>query len=250
MKKVICLLTSLVLLLCGCEQIPQIEKNLVFTKTEGTKLISSSGVEYIHLAFEGQLWYFGELEHVGVVQGEDEYWEYAVGFPIKTGLFAVKGQGDDVLIRQAPNDEWTHVYRKSALPALDFSVDNCSRLEFIPGSQMLLNHEDATHTTCKGGISNKKEIARFWSEVRSQENPRDAGLYDFVEKPDGWFENYYLYGMIFAFFKEEPNLAAPVQVWSYNDQGYSVKFVGEESALEYVLPESWLQKLQDSVCTP
>ena len=232
MKRIVCLLTAMMLFLCGCAQPAQWEENLVFTETENTKLLSSSGIEYTHLAYEGELWYFGETEFVGAVEGEEEYWEFAVGYPIKNGLFAIKGYGNDVLIRKAHEDEWTHVYRKSTLRAFDFSVDNCVRLEFIPGSQMYLNHEDATHTTCKGGISNKKEIARFLSDIRSQEKTTA--------------ERASLYGMIYGFFKEEPNLAVPIIVWSHSDKTYSVQLSGEA----YMLPETWLQKLQDTVCTP
>ena len=74
-----------------------------------------------------------------------------------------------------------------------------------------------------------------------QQDTREAGLYDLIEKPDGTLENCYLYGVIYGFFEEEPNLALRMEVTSYNDMAYSINMDDNE----YVLPPEWLQKLID-----
>ncbi len=243
MKKAICLLSVLIFLLFGCTKYNQTEENAVFTKIENENLISASGVEYAHLANEGFLYYFGELEFVGAVQGEKETSQH-LGLSYQTGMFAIKNNdNDNILIRHFPNNEWFSIYRKTSLQPFDFSADNCIRLEFISGIGN--TEEDAIHTTCNGGISDKVEIADFLFEVRSQESPRDAGLYDLIEKPDGMLENCYVYGVIYGFFEDEPNLVIRMNITSYNDLAYSVS-IGED---EYVLPELLIQKLLNSKCT-
>ena len=90
-------------------------------------------------------------------------------------------------------------------------------------------------------ITDPEEIAAFASDVCSQKDPREAGLYDLARKPDGTLENCYGCAVIYGFFEEEPYLAIPMPVTSYNDLAYSVS-IGNE---EYVLPEEWLQKLRE-----
>ena len=236
MKKVILLLSSLVLLLCGCVQSDRTGENAVFTKTENGNMVSPSGVEYAHLANEGILYYLGELEFVGSIQGEEK--------SLQTGMFAIKNSdNDNILIRRVPDNEWFSIYRKTSLPTFDFSADNCIRLEFVSGTGDI--REDAIHTTCKGGICDKSEITKFLSEVRAQESPHDAGLYDLIKKPNGMLENCYVYGVVYGFFEEEPNLAIRMNITSYNDLACSIS-IGED---EYVLPEKLLSKLLNSKCT-
>ena len=233
MKKVLCLVFLLVILLCGCSQ------DNVFTKKENGNIISDSGVEYAHLANEGVLYYLGDLEFVGSIEGEEKTSRH-LGLSYQTGMFAIKdADNDNILIRHAPDNEWFSVYRKTSLPSFVFSVDNCIRLEFVSG---IGNTEsDVTHTTCGDGIVEASEIAEFLSDVRSQKDPCEAGLYDLIMKPDGMFENCYVYGVVYGFFAEEPNLVVRLDVTSYNDLAYSISIDDKE----YVLPVEWLQKLEN-----
>ncbi len=232
MKKVLCLIFVLVILLCGCSQ------DNAFTKNENGNIVSDSGVEYAHLANEGILYYWGELEIVGRIQGEKKTSQH-LGFSYQTGIFAIKdADNDNLLIRHAPDNEWFSIYRKTSLPPFDFSVDNCIRLEFVSGIGNTESNE--IQTTCGDGIVDTSEIAKFLSDVRSQKDPREAGLYDLIKKPDGMLENCYVYGTIYGFFEEEPNLAVRMDITSYNDLAYSISI--EEK--EYVLPAEWLQKLE------
>jgi hypothetical protein len=112
-------------------------------------------------------------------------------------------------------------------------------LEFVPGIGDV--EKDAEHTSCGEGMTIPSEIAAFLSEVRSQKSPDEAGLYDLVRKPDGGYENCHVYGVIYGFFAEEPNVAIRMTVTSYNDLAYSVSI--EEK--DYVLPEALLLKLQN-----
>ena len=233
MKKVLCLVFALVILLCGCSQ------DNVFTKKENGDIISDSGVEYAHLANEGVLYYLGDLEFVGSIEGEEKTSQH-LGLSYQTGMFAIKdADNDNILIRYAPDNEWFSIYRKTSLPSFDFVVDNCIRFEFVSG---IGNTEsDVTHTTCGDGIVEASEIAEFLSDVRSQKDPREAGLYNLIKKPDGMLENCYVYGVIYGFFEEESNIVIRMDITSYNDLAYSVSIEGKD----YVLPTEWLQKLEN-----
>ena len=242
MKRILAI-TLLFFLLCGCTQSNQEQENSVFTKTENGNLISAAGVEYSHLANEGVLYYLGELEFVGSIQEEEQTSQH-LGLSYQTGMYAIKNSpNDNIFIRYAPNNEWFSIYRKSDLPVSDFSVDNCIRLEFVPG---IGNQEKASiHVNCNGGIVDKSKITEFLANIRSQESPREAGLYDFIKQPNGMLENCYVYGVVYGFFKDEPNLAIRMEITSYNDLAYTIS-IGES---EYVLPELWLEELQNSHCT-
>ena len=233
MKKVLCLVFVLVILLCGCSQ------DNVFTKKENGNIVSDLEVEYTHLANEGVLYYLGDLEFVGSIQGEEKTSQH-LGVSYQTGMFAIKdADNDNILIRRAPDNEWCSIYRKASLPSFDFAVDNCIRFEFVSGIGN--TKSDVTHTTCDDGIVEASEIAEFLSDVRSQKDPREAGLYDLIKKPDGMLENCYVYGVVYGFFGEEPNLAVRMDITSYNDLAYSISIDGKE----YVLPAEWLQKLEN-----
>ena len=233
MKKVLCLICALLMLLCGCSN------NSTFKKNENNNIVSNSGVEYALLANDGVLYYLGDLEFVGSIKGEEKT-SYHLESPYQTGMFAIKdADNDNILIRRAPNNEWCAIYRKASLPNFDFSVDNCIRLEFVSGIGNI--EEDAVHTTCGDGITDQSEISTFLSEIRMQQDPDEAGLYDLIMKPDGMLENCYVYGVIYGFFDDEPNLALQMEILSFNDLAYSISIEGEE----YVLPAEWLQKLEN-----
>lgn len=234
MKKVLCLILVLLVFLCGCSD------DSVFTITEDENLVSESGEEYAFLANEGSVYYLGDLEFQGRVKGETKVSQH-LGYSYQTGLFAIKNaETDNILIRRIPNNEWYSIYRKASLPSFDFSVDNCIRLEFV--SRIGNTESDAVHTTCGDGIVDTSEIADFLSDVRSQKDPHDAGLYDLIRKPDGMLENCYVYGLIYGFFADEPDLVIRMRITSYNDLAYSVSFEGKE----YVLPNEWLKRFQNN----
>ena len=86
-------------------------------------------------------------------------------------------------------------------------------------------------------ITDPAIIAKFLSDIRSQQTADEAGLDELIKLPDGKLENCYWYAAIYGFFEEEPNVARALLVMSYNDLAYSVFLEGEE----YVLPEEWRQ---------
>ena len=236
-SKIICTVLSMAILfsLVACTE----GKN-VFTKTEEGNVISPSGTEYVHLAYEGILYYLGMLEFQGRIAGEPKTFQH-LGGTFQTGMFSIKNaETDNILVRSEPNNEWFSIYRKASLPPFDYSVDNCIRIELVSGSGYA--KDDGMHTTCGDGIVDSTVISQFLSDVRSQPDPREAGLYDSVKRPDGMLENCYTYAVVYGFFEEEPNLAVPMDITSFNDLGYSISIEGKE----YVLPEIWLEKLQSS----
>ncbi len=233
MKKVLCVILVLLMLLCGCSD------NSTFKRNKNDNIVSDSGVEYALLANEGILYYLGDLEFVGSVKGEEKTSQH-LGLSYQTGMFSIKGaDNDNILIRHTPNNEWFAIYRKASLPNFDFSVDSCIRLEFVPGIGDI--KEDAVHTSCGDGITDQSEVSTFLSEIRMQKDPREAGLYDLIRKPDGMLENCYVYGVLYGFFEEEPNLALQMEILSFNDLAYSITIEGNE----YVLPAEWLQKFEN-----
>lgn len=238
MKRMIVTVMVLLVFLWGCSQSRSIEESTSFTVAGNGNVVSASGDAYTRIANEGSLCYMGQLEFVGSVEGEAETSQHLMG-SYQTGMYAI-GQDDirNVLIRYEPNDEWFRVYRRASLPACDFSLDNCIRLEYVPGSGYF--EDNFVHTTCGEGMTDPEEIAAFLSDVRSQKNPMEAGLYDLVKKPDGFLENCYVCGVIYGFFEEEPNLAIRMQVTSYNDQAYSISM----EDMQYVLPDAWVERLQ------
>jgi len=237
MKRIIvcllCLIFSLIILLCACSH------ESIFTKNENNNIVSNSGIEYTHLANEVDLYYFGNLEFVGSIHGEKKTSQH-LGDSYKTGMFSIKeAENDNILIRRLPDNEWFAIYRKASLPDFDFSVENSSRLEFVSGTG--ITEEDLIHTTCGDGITDRSVINAFLSEIRMQKGPREAGLYELIEEPDGTLRNCYFYGVIYGFFDEEPNLAVRMDITSYNDLAYSIFIEGKE----YVLPTEWLEKFEN-----
>lgn len=235
-KKNICVFLSIAVLfvISACT-----ETKDDFTKNSEGNLVSASGVEYAHLANEGSLGYLGDLVFQGGVKGEEKMSQH-LGHSYQTGLFAIKNdETNNILIRYFPDNELFSIYRKTSLPPFVFSVANCSRLELVLGMGDI--EKDVIHTTCGDGITGTLEISEFLSDVRSQKNPREAGIYDLITKPDGTLENCYTYAVIYGFFENEPNLVLRMDVTSHNDLAYSVSIEDQE----YVLPEQWIQLLKN-----
>ena len=210
-----------------------------FTMTEDGLLVDPNGVAYKFLANEGILYFFGDLVKEGTVFDEenDSKW----GYSYTPGVYSIKGDEiRNILIRKPADSEWFAIYRRADLPELDYSIDQCIRLEMIPNSYF---RRDRSHISCGGGITDKTEIANFLSEVRSQQGPREAGLYDMITKPDGFLDNCYYHSTIYGFFAEEPNIAVPMSIDSFNDMAYSVRF----EHVEYVLPMEWFRLFEDTV---
>ena len=213
------------------------ENGACFTVSDTGTLISPDGTEYEFLANEGFLYYLGELEFVAYVEGEATE-NHHLGGSIQTGMFSIRDDPTDhLLIRVLPDSEWYAIYRKASLPDFDFSIDNCSRLEFIPSDEMWGLGEK--HGGCGAGITDPEEIAAFLSDLRAQKSARDAGLDRLVTQPNGTLLNCYFIGTVCGFFEEEPNLFVPMEVISYNDLGYSM----ELDRRDRVLPEEWLPRL-------
>lgn len=212
-------------------------ENTTFTKNEKGNLVNTKGVEYEFLAGEAFLYYLGELEFVGSVEGEEEY-SWHLDMTYQTGMFAIKeAENDNILIRKSPDSEWFSIYRKASLPKMDYSMENCVRLEFISETY----NTSVSHTTCADGITDKSEILSFIEDIRAQKSPQEAGLYDLVRQPNGGLENCYAYGAIYAFFEEEPNLAVMMIIKSYNDLAYSISVDNKD----YVLPAEWFMAFQN-----
>ena len=210
------------------------EDGACFTLSDTGTLISPDGTEYEFLANEGFLYYLGDLEFVAPVEGEPEFSFQGC----QTGMFSIRDDPTDhLLIRVRPDSEWYAIYRKASLPDFDFSIDNCSRLEFIPFDEMWGLGEK--HGGCGAGITDPEEIAAFLSDLRAQKSARDAGLDRLVTQPNGTLLNCYCIGTVCGFFEEEPNLFVPMEVISYNDLGYSM----ELDRRDRVLPEEWLPRL-------
>ena len=77
MKKVLCLIVVTLILLCGCSP----TKEDTFTKNKNGNIVSNSGVEYTHLANEGILYYLGDLDFIGSIQGEKRHlstWNFRI----------------------------------------------------------------------------------------------------------------------------------------------------------------------------
>ena len=231
MKKIVSIVLLIILILSGCSQ-----NTSAFYKMDNGNISNLLKEEYELLANEGVLTYFGELEFKGSVEGEDKTSSH-LGLAYQTGMFSIKDGNGNLLVRYLPDNEWYAIYRKVGLPEFDYSVENCDRLEIVFKTEDVENHSN-----CKKGMVNTEEIAYFLADVRSQKSPTEAGLYDLVTKPNGILENCYLYAVVYGFFEEEPDVAVPMEVTSYNDKAYSISIEGKE----YVLPETWIQKLQEN----
>lgn len=217
-------------------QTSSMEETESFLQDERGRLISSSGVEYSFLGHELELVYVGELVFKGYVQGESKILHH-MDSEFQTGLFAIKGdETENILVRTYPDSEWRGIYRKSSLPEFDISVDNCIRLEWVPYADTPNGH--INHENCGKCIVGRAEVKGFISDIRAQKDPSEAGLYDLVTKPNGWYENCYQSFKLYGFFEEEPTVAVEMAVYSYNDWAYSISILQED----YVLPQKWTEK--------
>jgi len=206
-----------------------------FIELGNGNIVALDGTEYVHLANWGFVTAFGSHTLLGKLKGERRYLRH-LGGKIETGMYSCEGDQDsEILMRILPDSEWYAYYRKAFLPALDLSPDNCVRFEIISEKWITPGIE---HMSCNEGIKGD-DVAAFLADVRSQQSPEEAGLYDLVRKPNGRFENCYrLSG--YGYFENEPNLAMQFSVTSYNDKAYSLGFAYED---EYVLPEKWFHML-------
>ena len=210
----------------------------VFSKNDKGNFVNEKGIEYEFLASESALYYIGQLEFIGRIDGEKEFTNHLGGL-FKNGMYAIKGaENDNILIRQVPDNEWRAIYRKASLPKMDYSLENCNRLEFI---SEIYNASDS-HVTCGEGVVDKSTILSFLKDVKSQKSPKEAGLYDLVKQENGILENCHSCGAIYAFFEEEPNLAVKMIITTYNDLAYSIS-IGNKS---YVLPTKWFTAFQNA----
>ena len=208
-----------------------------FTRTDDNHIIAPDGIEYIFLANEGFVYTFGSTNFLGKIKGERSSFVHLTS-RIETGLFSCENDPDKrILVRNVPNSEWKSYYRKATLPKIDLSPDNCVRFELIKGSGYSV---DIKHMTCNEGIINPDDLKAFLTDIRSQKTAGEAGLYDLVKMPNGMLENCYELGIIYGYLKDEPNLAIPFHVISYNDKAFSIRIVETK---EYVLPEKWLTEL-------
>lgn len=210
-----------------------------FTETAEGIIVDASGIEYTYLCREGSLspnnLSFDSLIFEGSIAGEPDTLNH-LGLAIPTGMYSIRGDRTfDVLIRYRHDDEWYSIYRKSSLPPLDYSADHSSRFVFVD------SYFSEVFAPIFGSfIVDPQEIAEFLSDIRSQQTPRDAGLYDLIRQPNGYLENCYICGTIYGYFEEEPNVRIQMRVTSYNDLAYSVHLEGRD----YVLPEKWVKRLR------
>lgn len=215
-------------------------ENDFFTEKENGNVVSNTGIEYEEVVNEDEHRYWGKLKFEGSIKGEVENSQFYHSF--KTGMYAIENdETKNILIRKYPDSEMYSIYRKTSLPKVDFSIENCDRLELILNKWYRNN--DVAHTTCGDGITDKAEIAEFLSDIRSQKDPREAGLYELLEVAGEMYDvigNCYTCGEIYGFYDEEPNLSFTMTVTSFDDLAYSVSLNGKE----YVLPNEWFERLQ------
>lgn len=237
MRKIISLLIVLVFVLslfsCGLEEYE-------FVENENGDLVRKDGEVYEFLAFEGtsRLSYVGSLEFVGSVKGEKKTSQHLLS-TYQTGLFSIKESGsDNILIRKEPDNEWYSIYRNKSLPEVDFTVDNCDRLEFVRAIYFF-DEQSAEHMSCGEGITDPEEIKTFLANIRAQQDAESAKLRDLVKQPDGRYEKCARYASILGYFDDEPYLVYQMAITSYNDLAFSIGL----DKTDYVFPEEWFEKL-------
>lgn len=210
-----------------------------FIKTNDNLITAPDGTEYKFLAYEGSACVFGSTEFIGKIKGEKSSF-YHLSMKIETGLYSCENDPErNILVRNVPDSEWKSFYRKASLPDIDLSPENCIRLELIKENAYEI---DIKHMSCNEGITDSKEIAAFFADVRSQQTAEEANLYNLVKKPDGMLENCYKLGVVYGYFKDEPNLAVSFHVTSYDDKAYSISL---DEPYEYVLPAKWIHELMN-----
>ncbi len=247
MKRLLCVLfVSITLLFTGygfvqstVAQPDPDGKNLDYyqLKDDGT-IVAPDGTKYVSVCVEGFLELMGKKTRIGVVAGEEGHKSY--GF--ENGLYVCEQDTDHVmLLRYMPESEWGVFYRKKTAPPLDYSLQNCVRLELV-GYQELQSDQNmysagADHITCGKGIVGREKVAAFFKAVMSA-GPA-VGLNESVEKEDGTPENIYAYGNIYGFFEGETAAVIPFCVTTYDDKAFSVMI----DNVDYVLPTEYLEQL-------
>ena len=201
-----------------------------FTETENKTIVSTDGMEYTFVGYEGRVWCFGEWDFIGHVKGEKKSFVHLTN-KIKTGMYSVN-DSQDVLVRYFPDNEFSAIYVKSELLKTEVALDNCIRFEFVKG--LLFDNEETTIS--KKGIT---ECEQFLNEIKNGQRAKDAGLYDLVKQPDGMLKNCYVYGYVCGVLQEDVNLVIPLEVMSFDDKAYSIRI----DDVEYVLTQEWLDKL-------
>lgn len=234
----LCLITVFSLLACtddfesGESEIQVSTDGVDFTEGNNKAVVSPDGTEYAFVGFEGNVWCFGEYKFIGGVTGEKEAFVH-LDTTIKTGMYSVDN-GQDVLVRYFPDNEFAAIYVKSDLLKTEVALENCIRFEFIRG---LLYNNNAP-------ISGKgiTECERFLAEIKSGPTAEKAGLYDLVKQPDGMLKNCYVYGHVCGVLQDDLNLVIPLEITSFDDKAYSVKI----DDTEYALSQEWLDKLEEN----
>ncbi|MBQ6075543.1 MAG: hypothetical protein IJK86_05235 [Lachnospiraceae bacterium] len=213
------------------------DSNGLFVRSGNGNYISPSGTEYTLLANEPLLYHLGEREFLAGVEGEEPTLKH-LSSKIRTGFYALKNDpSHHILVRVAPDSEWLLYYRDVSLPPFDYSRENCSLLVLLKGYlQTVL--DSSLMEFSEQGLCDKESIAEFYADILSQKSPEEAGLYDYVRQPDGFWKNCYTNSSICGFFEEEPDLFISMPITSYDDKAYSI-MIGEQ---EYVLPDSWLER--------
>ncbi len=246
-KACIILLCAAIVVLSGCGLIPAMSHGQAGNghnldtyqlKSEGT-IVAPDGSEYVFVCNEGFLELLGRKTRVGIIEGEEDQKGY--GFAL--GLYACEQDADRVmLLRYMQDSEWAMIYRKKTSPALDYSYQNCVRLELV-GYQELQSDENmytagAEHINCGKGITGREKVIDFFDEIMTA-GPV-AGLDELVKKDDGTLENCYEYGKIYGYFEGENAAVLPFAVTSYDDKAFSVMI----DNVEYELPGNYLRQLE------
>jgi hypothetical protein len=218
-------------------------------------IVAPDGTEYIFLTIEGNIAVFGASTFIAKIKDEKPSLDQGGGIA-KTGMYSIEGDPElNILQRVEPDNQWTMYYRKATLPDIDLSAENCVRFELIGYKEVNnsgTHSPEFKHMSCNEGINDMETIKEFLSDMKNQKTRDEAGLYDLVKKPDGSFDNCYLYGTVYGFFINEANLAIPFDVTSYNDEAFSIFFAYNKfsDSKEYfdnneiVLPDKWLDALQ------
>jgi hypothetical protein len=211
----------------------------MYAKLDSGNILAPDGTEYAFLAREGIIETFGDHRFIGKIKWEKSTLNH-MGGSWETGMYSCENDLElNILYRIEPYSEWASYYRKISLPEIDLSLENCIRLEFIHNKEIKSFENnlspDINHMSCNEGISDFEDIRKFLFDIRKQKTVGEAGLYELIKKPNGYLENCYLLGYVYGYFKDEPNLAVSLTIWSFNDLTYSIDL----DRMQYVFPEEW-----------
>jgi hypothetical protein len=213
-----------------------------FVELRNGNIRTSNGIEYTFFAHEGFIETFGECKFLGKIR-----WEYPklhhLGGSINTGIYSCDDINFDIIYRIKPNNEWRTYYRKASLPKIELIPENCVQFEFIRYRE--IKHYENNFSSekrnmiCNRGIINSDVIQSFLNNIKNEESPKEAGLYEMVTKENGMLENCYLMGYVYGYFKNEPNFAISYRIWSFDDRAYSIN----TDFGNHVISIEWLEKL-------